>query len=101
GNADKIAKQVSNKNIEEKSDMRLTADNYELTNCNLTILATALNELYPNTFFYEGKDKTRYDLEIPLQKNINSIKIYLSKNYGINSVPITKSVNIYEIKDRN
>ena len=100
GNADKIAKYISKNNSEVNSRVILTDDNYELTNANLKILATVLNELYPNTFFYEGNEEMKCDLKIPLGQDINSIIDYLSENYGIDSNLSVGSIRAYEIKDK-
>ncbi|WP_277631670.1 hypothetical protein [Avrilella dinanensis] len=100
GNADKITKYISGKSIEGKSKMVLTDDNYEITNADLSMLAIALNDLYPNTFFSENNDVTKYNLKIPLEKDIDSIIAYLYENYGIVSNPIANKVNTYEVKDK-
>lgn len=99
-NTAKIAKYISNKSVKDKSRMMLTDDNYEIMNADLSIFATALNDLYPNTFFSENNDVTKYNLKIPLEKDIDSIITYLNDNYGIKSNPINKKVNIYEIMDK-
>lgn len=101
GRTDKIAKHISNKNIEEGGRYALTDDNYELTNVNLTILVNALNELYPNSFFTKNNDVTKYNLKVSLGKNIDSIITYLNNNYGIESNPGTKKIDIYHINNND
>lgn len=99
-NTNKIAEYINKNNSDESSRILLKVDNYELTNVNLKIIATTLNELYPNTFFYKGDDETKYNLKIPLKQDLNAITDYLSKNYGIESSPSVETIKFYEIINR-
>jgi hypothetical protein len=92
--------QFLNRNNKDEIKVLLSNDKYILINVNLRILSNTLNELYPNKFFYNGENQKRYNLEIPLGKNEESIIIYLQEKYGIRIEKIQKEIQTYVIIDK-
>lgn len=100
GDTDKLIKYRSNDNSGVSNKVSLKTDYYELTNANLKILETILNELYPNTFFYEGSDNTKYDFKIPLGLDTDAMIEYLIKTYGVDSQLSVITIKSYAVKDK-
>jgi len=92
--------QYLNTKTEIKIKVLLSNDKYNLINVDLLIFSNTLNELYPNRFFYKGEKQKRYNLEIPLGKDEESIIIYLQEKYGIRIEKIQNEIQTYIIDDK-
>lgn len=92
--------QFLNTNNKDEIKVFLSNDKYILINVNLLIFSNTLNDLYPNRFFHKEDNQKRYNLEIPLGKNEESIIIYLQEQYGIRIEKIQKEIQTYIIIDK-
>lgn len=89
------------KNSKSDQDIKvlLGNDKYELINVSFVIFSNTLNNLYPNKFIYEGENQKRYNLEIPLGKDEDTMIKYLKEKYDININKTQKTIQTYIISD--